>query len=117
MAKRDALLQTNQIALTAITEAELNTSVGGNGIEGGGGSPLAVTPDITSITTTEANAISVSANGVGVKVDDSTLEGSAQGASSTETLRVKALGINTAQIALDAVPPSGKKLIIDYYTN
>ena len=103
MAKRDALLQTNQIALTAITEAELNTSVGGNGIEGGGGSPLAVTPDITSTTTTEVNAVIVASNGVSVKVDDSTLEGSGQGGAGAESIRVKALGIDTGQIALDAI--------------
>ena len=103
MAKRDALFQTNQIALQAITEAELNTSVGGNGIEGGGGSPLAVTPDITSTTTTEANAVIVASNGVSVKVDDSTLEGSLQGVAGAETIRVKALGIDTAELAADAV--------------
>ena len=103
MAKRDALFQTNQIALQAITEAELNTSVGGDGIEGGGGSPLKVTPDITSTTTTEANAVIVGSNGVSVKVDDSTLEGSGQGGAGTESLRIKALGVDTGELAADAV--------------
>ncbi len=111
MAKRDALLQTNQLALQAVTETELNTSVAGDGINGGGGSALAVLADILSTTTTEANAILVGSNGVSVKVDDSSLEGSAQGAASTETLRVKALGIDTAELAADAV--DGTKIADD----
>lgn len=103
MADRDSVLDASQIEDATITENELNTSVFGNGLSGGGGTPATVIPDITSTTTTEANAIEVGANGVSVKVDDSTLEGSAQGAGSTETLRIKALGVNTAQIALDAI--------------
>lgn len=103
MADRYTVLHSDDIKDGAITENELNASVAGNGITGGGGSTLAVSPDITSTTTVEANAIIVGANGVSVKVDDSTIEGSLQGVAGAETIRVKALGIDTAQLALDAV--------------
>lgn len=81
----------------------LRLAAQGNGISGGAGSTLSVNADTASTTTTEANAISVVANGVGIKVDDSTIEGSAQGAASTESLRVKDAGITTAKIADNAV--------------
>jgi len=103
MSDRNTVIYGNQIKDATVTEDELNASVAGNGITGGAGSPLAVSPDITSETTVEANAIIVGANGVSVKVDDSTLEGSLQGVAGAETIRVKALGIDTAQLALDAV--------------
>ena len=103
MADRYTVTHGNQIKDGTVTEDELNASVAGNGITGGAGSPLAVSPDTTSETTTEANAVIVGANGVSVKVDDSTLEGSGQGAAGAESVRVKDLGIDTAQLALDAV--------------
>lgn len=103
MTDRDSVFHGNQIKDGTITEDELNASVAGNGITGGAGSSLAVSPDTTSETTTEANAIIVGANGVSVKVDDSSIEGSGQGAAGAETIRIKALGIDTAQLALDAV--------------
>ena len=111
MADRDSVLDGSQIEDGTITENELNTSVGGDGIGGGGGSPLKVTPDITSTTTTEANAVIVASNGVSVKVDDSSLEGSGQGASGAESIRIKALGVDTAELAVDAV--TGAKIADD----
>ena len=103
MADRDSVLDASQIEDATITENELNASVAGNGIEGGGGSALAVTPDITSTTTTEANAVAVGANGVSVKVDDSTLEGSGQGGSGAESLRIKDGGVTNAKITDDNI--------------
>ena len=103
MADRDSVLDASQIEDATITENELNTSVAGNGVTGGGGSALAVDPDITSTTTTEANAVIVGANGVSVKVDDASLEGSLQGVAGAETLRIKDSGVTTAKINADAV--------------
>ena len=55
-----------------ITETQLNTSVAGNGITGGGGSALAVDPDATGGANL-ATVVNVSANGVAIKIDDSTI--------------------------------------------
>lgn len=60
-----------------------------------------VDPDTASTTTTEANAVAVAANGVSIKVDDSTIEGSGQGAAGAESLRVKDGGITAAKIDPD----------------
>lgn len=76
------------------------TDFAGNGLEDNGSDALRVKVDTTSTTTTEANAIIVGANGVSVKVDDSTLEGSTQGAGGAESIRVKADGITDAHIRL-----------------
>jgi len=103
MADRDSVLDASQIEDATITENELNASVAGNGISGGAGTSLSVTPDTTSTTTTEANAVIVGANGVSVKVDDSTLEGSLQGVAGAETVRVKDSGITNAKILDDTI--------------
>lgn len=66
-------LATNWIEDDAVTEAKLATSVAGDGLTGGGGSPLAV------------------------NVDDSTVE------IATDVVQVKALGIDTAELAAQAV--------------
>jgi len=84
--------------LEADGSANLRLAAQGNGIAGGGGTTLSVLPDTTSTTTTEANAINVGANGVSVKVDDSSIEGSAQGGGGAEVLRVKAGGITGAML-------------------
>ena len=55
-----------------ITETQLNTSVAGNGLTGGGGSALAVDPDTTGGANL-ATVINVSSNGVAVKIDSSTI--------------------------------------------
>lgn len=62
---------------------------------------VAVNADTTSTTTTEANAAIVGANGVSVKVDDSTIEGSLQGSAGAESLRLKAAGITGSHLAAD----------------
>lgn len=61
-------------------------------------SDWAVKPDITSTTTTEANAIVVGTNGVSIKVDNSTIEGSLAGSAGAETIRVKAQGIAASHL-------------------
>jgi hypothetical protein len=62
---------------------------------------LGVKPDTTSTTTTEANAVITGANGLSVKVDDSTIEGSLQGSAGAESLRLKDGGITGAKLASD----------------
>lgn len=86
---------TKWITNAAVTNAKLNADVAGNGISGGAGSALAVNPD----TTTGGNyaAVNVAANGVSILVDGSTLE------NNSNTLRVKAGGIDTNELAADAV--------------
>jgi hypothetical protein len=75
----------------------------GFGLEDDGADNLRVLANITETATSEASAILVAAGGVSISVDDSTLEGSGQGAAGAESLRVKDLGITTAKIAADAV--------------
>lgn len=77
----------------------------GNTIDVGAGNGIsvaadtvAVAADTTSTTTTEANAVVVGANGVSVKVDDSSIEGSGQGSAGAESLRIKADGITGAML-------------------
>lgn len=77
----------------------LRLATQGNGIDGGAGSTLSVKADITEASTTLASAINVAAGGISLKVDDSTIEGSAQGVAGTESLRVKDTGITTAKLA------------------
>jgi hypothetical protein len=59
---------------------------------------LEIKVDITSTTTTEANAAITGANGLSIKVDDSSIEGSTQGGGGAESLRVKAGGITGAML-------------------
>lgn len=59
---------------------------------------LEIKVDTTSTTTTEANAAVTGANGLSVKVDDSTLEGSLQGSAGAESLRIKADGITGSHL-------------------
>lgn len=71
----------------------------GNGLTGT--TTFNVQADTTSTTTTEANAINVSANGVSIKVDDSTIEGSEQATGAAGSLRLKDGGITGAKLAGD----------------
>lgn len=75
-------------------------AIAGNGINVNA-DDIEVKPDTSSTTTTEANAIVVGANGVSVKVDNSSLEGSGQGAAGGEALRIKAEGIVGGMLAGD----------------
>lgn len=59
---------------------------------------VAVNPDTATASTASANAILAAANGVGIAVDDSTIEGSLAGSAGAETLRVKDGGITNAKI-------------------
>jgi len=74
---------------TKVTAAMLNADVVGNGMTGGGGSAVAVSPDVTETSTTLASAINVDGNGVAIKVDDRTIEGDEQGVAGAENLAVK----------------------------
>ena len=100
---KDLGISTAKLAGTSVTAAKLGSDVAGNGLTGGNGSALAVLANVTETSTTEASAIVVAAGGVSISVDDSTLEGSGQGAAGAESLRVKNLGIDTAQLAATSV--------------
>ena len=83
---------------SGLTKTGNTLNVGaGNGISVAADS-VAAAADTTSTTTTEANAIAVGANGISVKVDDSTIEGSTQGAGGAESLRLKAGGITGSHL-------------------
>jgi hypothetical protein len=74
---------------------ELQLSAQGNGISGGAGSLLSADP--ASEVAGSRAAVYVGADGIGIDLDNATLD------HSTSTLQVKALGIGTAQLAADAV--------------
>jgi hypothetical protein len=76
---------------------ELRLSAQGNGIAGGAGSLLSVLADSTGGANL-ATAINVSANGVAIAIDDSSV-----GENGSNQLEVKDLGISTAKIADAAV--------------
>ena len=96
-----------KVSSAGITATELNTSVAGNGLTGGGGTALAVgagngisaAADAISVVADAtgganlAKAINVSANGVAVKVDASTINGNG-----TNQLYVPAAGITATQL-------------------
>lgn len=115
-----------QIKAATVTEAELNTSVAGNGISGGGGTALAVdlnelsaaVVDVAAdsiaivdatdsgskqesiadlITAVAGDALGATSGVLAVNVDDLTIETNA------DALRVKASGITANEIATDAV--------------
>lgn len=84
----------------------------GNGIvdfifNGNANASVAVEADITSTNAALANAISVQATGVNISVDNSTIEGSQQGAGGAASLRVKGAGINETHIAQTSFSATG----------
>jgi len=96
---------TLNVKAAGITEDELNTSVAGDGLTGGGGSALAVgagdginvdTNDISvdpeSTASNTIAPVSVTATGVGVTVDNATID------HSTGTIGVKDAGISGTQL-------------------
>lgn len=83
------------VPAAGITETQINTSVAGNGLTGGGGTVLSVDPDSTTGVTVAP--LSVVANGAGVTVDNSTIVHTAG------TIAVPTGGIKAAQIDADAV--------------
>jgi len=87
-----------RVKAAGIAESHLNTSVAGNGITGGGGAALSVVANVTETSTTESSSIVVAAGGISIAVDDSTLEGSGQGAAGAENLRVKDAGITESHL-------------------
>jgi len=68
---KDLGITTAKLAATSVTSAKLGV-VAGDGITGGNGSDLAVDPDVTGGANL-ARAISVSSNGVAVKIDNDTI--------------------------------------------
>lgn len=67
-------ITTGKLAATCVTAAKLGSDVAGDGLTGGNGSDLDVQADTTGGANL-AEAINVSANGVAVKVDASTIDG------------------------------------------
>jgi len=107
---KDGGISTDKLAATSVTAAKLGSDVAGNGLTGGNGAAIAAQPDTTSTTTTEANAVASGANGLSVKVDDISIEGSGQGAGGSESLRVKEDGITEAHINSSAIGTSGRMI-------
>ena len=81
-----------------ITKTHINVDVAGTGLQQNLDGSLEVKADITGGANL-AKAINVHANGVAVKVDDSTIEGDA----TSGQLKVKALGITASQLAANSV--------------
>jgi len=84
-------IDTGHLAAQAVTAAKLG-AVAGNGIGGGAGSVLTVTPDTTGGANL-AKAVNVSANGVALKIDDDTI-----GENGSNQLYVKANSIGATEI-------------------
>lgn len=105
---KDGGITAAKLAATSVTAAKLGSDVAGSGLAGGNGSALTLKVDITSTTTTEANAAVVGANGLSIKVDDLTIEGSGQGSGGAESLRLKEGGVTEAHINSSAIGSSGR---------
>lgn len=92
---KDASVTGAKLVNATVTEIQLNTSVAGNGLTGGGGSPLAVGAAATT------SGISVSADAIAVSIKSAgalEIEATGQG-----ELDVKDLGIDAARLAAGAV--------------
>lgn len=72
LAVKDLGITTAKLAGTSVTAAKLGSDVDGNGLTGGNGSALAVESDTTGGANL-ASAVNVSANGVAIKIDDTTI--------------------------------------------
>lgn len=83
---------TPELAATSVTAAKLGSDVAGDGLSGGNGSDLDVQADATGGANL-AKVINVSANGVAVKVDDSTI-----GENGSGQLEVKDDGITENEL-------------------
>jgi hypothetical protein len=95
----DAGISTAKLAGTSVTAAKLGSDVVGNGLTGGNGSAISALANVTETSTAEASAVIVASAGLSISVDDSSLEGSGQGAAGAETLRVKDAGITEAKLS------------------
>jgi hypothetical protein len=95
-------IATRDIQANAVTSSEIDPSVAGNGLSGGNGTPLAVNTsfgleivadNVRVAATIAGNGLAYSSGVIDVNVDNSTIE------INTDTLRVKASGITSAQLA------------------
>jgi hypothetical protein len=75
---KDLGVGTPKLAATSVTAAKLGSDVAGDGLTGGNGSDLDVQPDATGGANL-AKVVNVSANGVAVKVDDTSVEENGSG--------------------------------------
>jgi hypothetical protein len=83
---------TSELAATSVTAAKLGSDVAGDGLTGGNGADLDVDPDATGGANL-ARAVNVSANGVAVKIDDTTV-----GEDGSQRLQVKGNSIGATQV-------------------
>jgi hypothetical protein len=84
---KDLGVGTGKLAATSVTAAKLGSDVAGNGLGGGNGSAITVSADATGGANL-AKSINVSANGVAVKIDDSSIYGNG-----SDQLAIKADGV------------------------
>jgi len=108
-----AIGEGNGMSVTADAIAVDVSSDGGLIATGGTGAQLEIKPDTTSTTTSEANAAIIGTNGLSVKVDDATIEGSQQGSAGAESIRVKANGIDANELNVSGNGTSGQILSSD----
>ena len=99
-------INTRFIEDAAVTKAKLNTDVASPSVSGGGGAALAVIPDTTGGANL-AEVVDVNANGVAIRIDDTTLE-----VNGSNQLQVKASAINAQfveEITLSGADITAKK--------
>lgn len=89
---------TDQLAATSVTAAKLGSDVAGNGLTGGNGSALAALADSTTSDANVALVMNVSANGLAVKIDGTTID-----ENGSNQLYVPNGGIGTDQLAATSV--------------
>jgi hypothetical protein len=92
---------TAKIAAAAVDETKLATSVAGDGLTGGAGSPLKIKIYGDTNLDGYANGLGVDANGLYIGYDDTTI--GVAGNVEAGSLEVKDLGITTAKLANNAV--------------
>lgn len=92
LAVKDLGVATGKLAATSVTAAKLGSDVAGNGLTGGSGSAVAALDDPTGGANL-SKSVNVSANGLAVKIDDSTI-----GEDGSSRLQVKSGGITETQL-------------------
>ena len=103
----DLAISTAKLAATAVTAAKLGLDVAGNGLTGGNGAAIAALSDVTGGANL-AKSINVSANGLAIKVDGTTVAGNGSNqlgviALSIGTAQLTDLGVTTGKLAANAV--------------